>query len=574
VNNRRFWLPAAIAGSIGIALTPALAEAATGSSQVTATQAAAVEQVGQAQFSSPVSKSVAHRTAVGGRTEATPDPDLAVGLSGYDSSSHAVAFSVSLTGLNTGTVSVTLAWGDGTTSTQTVTSTGPSEAVLGFTHTYSALGDYLVGASATDGEGDSASNSTVAVTGSEFVPYGPTRILDTRSGIGVTAGAVEPGGTAQLKVVGAGTAGATIPAGITAVVLNVTVTEATASGFLTVYGDEGANGVAVSRPDTSNLNFLANQNVADLVVVPVGADGTVDFYNGSPTGSAQVIADVAGYYTASAQSAFVAVNPTRILDTATGVGAPEAQIQADTSIDVTVAGADGIPADATAVALNLTAVGSTDNGVITAYPAGESLPAVSNLNYPAGSARANLAIVPIGTNGQVAFNNNGDGPVGLIADATGYYTKSAVTGASAYIPLRTPIRYIDTRPGSSDGYQPGITGPLSTLTPYGFPVGVPAVAVSPGGVLVPGSIPTATSVVVNATVVSPTGNGYLSLYPYDPANPTTPTTSNLNYSAGQTVPNLAVVTPSPAEADPTAAIYLGGAGTAEVILDELGYFTQ
>jgi hypothetical protein len=318
VNNRRFRLPAAIAGSIGIILTPALAEAATGSSQASATQGIGVQHVGQAQFSSPVSRLVAHRAAIGDRARSMPDPNLAVGLSGYDSSSHAVAFIVSLAGFSAG---------------------------------------------------------------------------------------------------------------------------------------------------TSNLNFQANQNVANLVVVPVGANGTVDFHNGSPSGSAQVIADVAGYYTASARSAFAAVGPTRILDTATGVGAAKAQTQADSSIDVTVAGADGIPADATAVALNLTAADSADNGLITAYPAGESLPTVSSLNYTAGSARANMAIVPVGTNGQVAFENNSDGPVDLIADATAYYTKSAVTGASAYIPLRSPIRYIDTRPGSSDGYEPGITGPLNALMP-------------------------------------------------------------------------------------------------------------
>ena len=575
VNNRRFRLPAAIAGSIGIALAPALAEAATASSQVTATQAAgASQQAGQAQFTSPVSRSVFHRTAAGESGETTPDPNLAVGLSGYDSSSHAVAFSVSLTGLNAGTVSVTITWGDGTTSTQSLISTGPSVAGLDFTHTYSALGTYVVGVSATDGEGDSAANSTAVVTGSEFVPYGPTRILDTVDKTGVTTGAVKPGQTAQLKVVGAGTAGDTIPAGITAVVLNVTVTEATANGYLTVYGDDDVNRTAVSRPDTSNLNFQANQNVANLVVVPVGADGTVDFYNGSPNGSTQVIADVAGYYTASAQSAFVAVNPIRILNTSTGVGVAKAPIQSDTSIDVTVAGADGIPDDATAVALNLTAVDPPRNGLITAYPAGESLPTVSNLNYTAGSTRANMAIVPIGTNGQIAFENNSEGSVDLIADATGYYTKSAVTGASAYVPLRTPIRYIDTRPGSHDGYPSRITGPLNALTPYWFPVGVPMSAISPGGVVSAGSEPIPTSVVVNATVVSPTGNGYLSLYPYDPASPTTPTTSNLNYLTDQTIPNLAVVTPSTAKDGPEAAIYLGGRGTAEVILDESGYFAR
>ena len=575
MRNRRFWLPAAVVGSIGVALTPGFAEAASASSHGAATQvAAAAEPGGQAQFSSPASRSVFHRAAIGDDARTTSDPDLVVGLSGYDSSSHEVAVNVGLTSRKAGTVPVTITWGDGTTSTQTVTSTGPSVTGLGFTHTYSALGGYVIGVSATDAEGDSASNSTAVVTGSEFVPYGPTRILDTRDKTGVTTGAVKPGGTAQLKVVGAGPAGDSIPAGITAVVLNVTVTEATANGYLTVYGDDDVNRTAVSRPDTSNLNFRANENVANLVVVPVGANGIVDFYNGSPEGSAQVVADVAGYYTASTQSAFAALSPTRVLDTVSGIGAAKAQIQADKSIDVTVAGVDGIPADATAVALNLTAVSSTRNGLITAYPTGESRPAVSNLNYTSGSARANMAIVPVGTHGQVTFENNGDGPVDLIADATGYYTKSAATGVSAYVPLRAPIRYLDTRPGVHDGYQPGVTGPLDTLAPYWFPVGVPASAISPGGITQAGTEPTATSVVVNATVVSPTGNGYLSLYPYDPTNPTTPSTSNLNYRTGQTVPNLAVVTPSASKDGPEAAIYLGGEGTAEVILDESGYFVQ
>ena len=63
--------------------------------------------------------------------------------------------------------------------------------------------------------------------------------------------------------------------GVSAVVLNVTATQPTAPGHLTVYPD------GVARPTTSSLNFSAGETIPNLVVAPVGADGKVDFYNGS-----------------------------------------------------------------------------------------------------------------------------------------------------------------------------------------------------------------------------------------------------------------------------------------------------
>jgi len=77
---------------------------------------------------------------------------------------------------------------------------------------------------------------------------------------------------------------------VTAVVLNVTATGPTASSFVTVYPDGG------TRPVTSDLNFTAGETIPNLVVVPVGADGKVDFYNDA--GSVNLIADLSGYYTA------------------------------------------------------------------------------------------------------------------------------------------------------------------------------------------------------------------------------------------------------------------------------------
>ncbi len=74
-----------------------------------------------------------------------------------------------------------------------------------------------------------------------------------------------------------------------AVVINLTATSESASGYLTAYADGRA------RPLSSNLNFVANVSIANLATVPVGDDGHIDLYNGSD-GATQMVADVSGYY--------------------------------------------------------------------------------------------------------------------------------------------------------------------------------------------------------------------------------------------------------------------------------------
>jgi len=65
-----------------------------------------------------------------------------------------------------------------------------------------------------------------------------------------------------------------VPAtGVSAVVLNVTVTQPTTGSFLTVYPS------GTTRPLASSLNFVAAQTVPNLVVAKVGADGKVGVYN-------------------------------------------------------------------------------------------------------------------------------------------------------------------------------------------------------------------------------------------------------------------------------------------------------
>lgn len=129
--------------------------------------------------------------------------------------------------------------------------------------------------------GTPAGNST-------YFPVAPVRALDTRDGTGTggVAGPIGPGGLVVLHLAGRNGVPAT---GVTAVVLNVTVTSPTGpDSFLTVYPS-----VAV-RPLASNLNFTANQTIANLVVSRVSEGGTVSIYNN--LGSVHIVADVQGWF--------------------------------------------------------------------------------------------------------------------------------------------------------------------------------------------------------------------------------------------------------------------------------------
>lgn len=117
-----------------------------------------------------------------------------------------------------------------------------------------------------------------------FVSLAPSRILDTRTGLGAS-GPVAASGSVSLSVLGKNG----IPAsGVAAVVMNVTVADPAATGFVTVWPS------GQPRQETSNLNFQKGQNIPNLVMVPVGSDGKIQLYNGS-TGTVQLVADVAGY---------------------------------------------------------------------------------------------------------------------------------------------------------------------------------------------------------------------------------------------------------------------------------------
>jgi hypothetical protein len=110
--------------------------------------------------------------------------------------------------------------------------------------------------------------------------------MDTREGLGGLV--LGPGETRNLRVTDA----AGVPsAGVGAVSLNVTVTEPTASGFLTVWP------AGRSQPLASNLNFVPNQTVPNAVIAGVGANGEISIFNSA--GNTQVIVDITGWFAVS-----------------------------------------------------------------------------------------------------------------------------------------------------------------------------------------------------------------------------------------------------------------------------------
>jgi hypothetical protein len=138
-------------------------------------------------------------------------------------------------------------------------------------------------------------NSNASATGQLYNALTPTRICDTRA---VQAGLIAANecnhngtGTGTLgnatAVVQVGGQGG-VNAAATAVVANVTVTNTTASSYLTVWPD------GVAQPLISDLNWVATQTVPNLVVVKLGADGAIDLFNYA--GSTDVAIDVEGYY--------------------------------------------------------------------------------------------------------------------------------------------------------------------------------------------------------------------------------------------------------------------------------------
>ncbi|GAA1140417.1 subtilase family serine protease [Kitasatospora gansuensis] len=362
-----------------------------------------------------------------------------------------------------------------------------------------------------------------------FKPVQPERLLDTRD-----TGKVAGLGTASVQVTGR----AGVPAGATAAVLNVTVTDVAAGGYLTAYPS------GTPKPTSSNLNWAGGLTVPNLVTVPIGADGKVNLFNGSGSPS-HFIADISGYYVAGTSgSTLTPAGPTRLLDTRENAST----LAAGQSLDLQVSGRAGLPASGiTAVILNTTVDRAQGGGYLTAWPSGQPRPVSSNLNWVPGQVVPNLVIVPVGANGKVSLFNGSGGRVDVIADVFGYFSADAAGGK---FHNAGPKRLMDTRSGQGAPQPAALTN--NQVVHLNLDDN--------------GALKGATSVVLNVTVTETTDGGYLNVWP---GNTARPGSSNLNWSKGKTIANLVTVPIKDGVVDLAAS----SGGTTQVIVDLFGYYS-
>lgn len=356
-----------------------------------------------------------------------------------------------------------------------------------------------------------ASAAPTSGTGNGFTAVTPNRVLDTR----VTGGPVQADSTRVLDLSGS------VPADATAVLLNVTATDVTANTYVTAWPDGGA------RPITSNLNLAPGRDIPNAVTVELRAGHKIDLYNHA--GSVDLIVDLEGFYTPSSSAGLSAQTPARVLDTRNGIGA----IGNNATYTLDLSGS--VPANASAVVLNLTGTNASTGTFVTAWPHGAARPNTSSLNLTPGVDTPNGVTVPLGSGGKIDLYN-AHGSVDLIADLAGYYAPTS----SATFSTVSPSRALDSR---------------TTV-----PVGQFATVVDLSG-LIP---PTSTAVVLNLTGTGSTTNTFVTVGPHGPK----PDASTLNLVAGQTVSNTATVAVS---ADAKIDLY-NAHGTTDVIVDVFAYF--
>ena len=376
-----------------------------------------------------------------------------------------------------------------------------------------------------------------------FLPLAPARLLETRAGLstidGQFAGAGTLVGGAIVELAVGGRGGVEVDA--SSVVLNVTVVEPAAAGFVTVYP------CGSIIPNSSSVNFRATATVANAVVSKVGTGGRVCIFSNVAT---NLVVDVSGYFPFGA--GFASIVPARLLETRPGLATIDGQwagigpSTGGTLVQLPVADRAGVDVDAAAVVLNVTVVDPTAAGFVTVFPCGTAAPNSSSVNFGAGATVANAVVTKVGQDGLVCLYSNVT--TQMVVDVNGFFL--AGVGFQSLV----PARLLETRAGLStvDSLFAGAGAVWSG--------GVVELQVAGrGGVAID-----ATALVLNVTVVDPAAAGFVTVYPCGSA---IPNTSSVNFAAGATVANAVA---SKAGVGGRVCLYSNVA--TNLVVDVTGYF--
>jgi hypothetical protein len=343
-----------------------------------------------------------------------------------------------------------------------------------------------------------------------------------------------------------------VPDDATAVVLNLTEADSTASSFLTAW----ATGVA--QPLASDVNFLAGQTIANRVIVPYDSTTqTISVYNWA--GSTDVVADLDGYFADSVLEPTLCpvttatANQTTLSFTATG-GTFTLNYNGNTT------GTIPYNASAAAVLSDLQAAPTyfpTTGVSATGGPLGTA-PVVITYAEGALTITGNLAGLTGGTNTVTTVSL----PAVYPSTCPGFYP------GSFYYGLTAPARIADTRANSGEPYTLSTLGALSILD-----IDVPGDVWGPAtGFNAPADYD---GVDVNVTVTNTTASSFLTIFPAQGgiglAQLTTYPTSDINWVPGWIISNGDIVT-TVASFPFTSMDVFNWSGNVDVVVDVYGYF--
>ena len=165
---------------------------------------------------------------------------------------------------------------------------------------------------------------------------------------------------------------------------------------------------------------------------------------------------------------FHPVTTTRLLDTrpATQVGSRSTPLGLGDTYDVVI---PGLPTDATAVSINVTAVDGTEGSFLTLYPSTDVRPLASTINWTDAGAVANSATVNILADHSMRIFNL-KGTVNVVVDLLGYYAPSPAGGGAQGIqgppgPAGGPAAYLYASSTAPQGVLPDSPVAFDTAGP-------------------------------------------------------------------------------------------------------------
>ncbi|GIJ54943.1 ricin-type beta-trefoil lectin domain protein [Virgisporangium aurantiacum] len=368
-------------------------------------------------------------------------------------------------------------------------------------------------------------------SGSGYQPFVmPSRLLDSTTAVGGHNRAFTDGETFTLPVDG-------VRGDTTAVVVTVTAWSDSRTRLALARDSDGLAGL-------STVDLMPGEKRSVTAVVALGSDRAVRLRNTGGTANATV--DLLGQFSPAAAGLYTPTDqPRPIMDTRSGLGGRTTGLGAGDVHTLPVRGVAGIPANATAVQLNVTTRDGTDASGVAVYAQDRPVPYTTVESAPY-RVRNNLVVTAIGEDGAVRIRND-RGTVQVAVDLVGWFAPGS---GARYVPLPRAVKVLDTGTGTGVPQQPlGSGGAVRTQVTdvAGIPRGAGAVVVSLTG----------------------TGDGWTSLS----AGP-----AELGWSGLPTVDGLR----SGATQTGTAVVRLGrtgqlrvrnDAGTTQVAATVAGYFT-